>query len=44
MDCTSNAATDSGTGSNLYSIEAGMNVGTSVTVNNSVVWENGAKK
>ena len=44
MDCTSNAATDSDTGSNLYSIEAGMNVGTSVTVNNSVVWENGAKK
>ena len=44
MDCTSNAATDSGTGSNLYSIEASMNVGTSVTVNNSVVWENGAKK
>ena len=44
MDCTSNAATDSGTGSNLYSIEDGMNVGTSVTVNNSVVWENGAKK
>ena len=43
-DCTSNAATDSGTGSNLYSIEAGMNVGTSVTVDNSVVWENGAKK
>ena len=44
MDCTSNAATDSGTDSNLYSIEAGMNVGTSVTVDNSVVWENGAKK
>ena len=43
-DCTSNAATDSGTDSNLYSIESGMNAGTTVTINNTVVWENGAKK
>lgn len=43
-NCTSNAATDSGTSSNLYSIESGMNAGTTVKINNSVVWENGAKK
>ena len=43
-NCTSNAATDSGTGSNLYSIQDGMNPGTTVKINNSVVWENGAKK
>ena len=43
-NCTSNAAIDSGTSSNLYSIESGMNAGTTVKINNSVVWENGAKK
>ena len=43
-NCTSNAATDSVTSSNLYSIESGMNAGTTVKINNSVVWENGAKK
>ena len=43
-NCTSNAATDSGTGSNLYSIENGMNAGTTVTIDGTVVWENGAKK
>ena len=43
-NCTSSAATDSGTSSNLYSIESGMNAGTTVKIDNSVVWENGAKK
>ena len=43
-NCTSNAAIDSGTGSNLYSIENGMNAETTVTIDGTVVWENGAKK
>ena len=43
-NCTSNAAIDSGTGSTLYSIENGMNAGTTVTIDGIVVWENGAKK
>ena len=40
--CTSNAATDEGTNSNLYSIENGMAVDTSVKINNTIVWSNGA--
>ena len=43
-DCTSNAKTDNGTGSNLYSIESGMNADTTVVINGVTVWENGAKK
>ena len=43
-DCTSNAKTDDGTGSNLYSIESGMNADTTVVINGVTVWENGAKK
>ena len=43
-DCTSNAKTDDGTGSNLYSIESGMNADTKVVINDVTVWENGAKK
>ena len=43
-DCTSSAAVDSTTNSNFYSIESGMNTATTVTINGTVVWENGAKK
>ena len=42
--CTSNAATDGGTNSNLYSIENGMAVDTSVKINNTIVWSDGAKQ
>ena len=42
--CISSAAIDSTTGSAFYSIESGMNAATTVTINGTVVWENGAKK
>ena len=40
---TQNAATDSTTNSDLYSIESGMNTDTIVTINSVVAWENGTK-
>ena len=43
-NCTAqNASTDSQTESNLYSIENGMSNDTKVTIDNTVVWQNGAK-
>ena len=42
--CVSTGCTDSGTGSKFYSIENGMNADTTVSVDGTVLWENGAKK
>lgn len=42
--CTSTGAVDSGSGSNMYYIESGMNTATTITIDGTVVWENGANK
>ena len=41
---TQNASTDSQTQSNLYSIESGMSSDTKVTIDGTVVWQNGVKQ
>lgn len=41
---TQNASTDSQTQSDLYSIESGMSSDTKVTIDGTVVWQNGVKQ